>query len=77
VLRIRDFGKGMNQELLNSFVNTGARLGVGLAGMRERIREQGGKLDVQSDGTGTTITVTMPLMRAEDISRMEATSPAD
>ena len=77
VLRVRDFGKGMNREMLNSFVNTGARLGVGLAGMRERIREQGGKLDVQSDGTGTTITVTMPLMLAEDISRMEATSPAD
>ena len=77
VLRIRDFGKGMNREVLNSFLKTGARVGVGLAGMRERIREQRGTLDVQSDKTGTTITVTMPPIPAEDASTMETAAPAD
>jgi two-component system, NarL family, sensor kinase len=77
VLRIRDFGKGMDREMLNSFLNTGARVGVGLAGMRERIREQGGKLDVQSDKSGTTITVTIPPMAAEDVSQMETAAPAE
>ena len=77
VLRIRDFGKGMDREMLDSFLNTGARVGVGLAGMRERIREQGGKLDVQSDKTGTTIIVTMPSVAAEDASQMETAAPAE
>jgi signal transduction histidine kinase len=77
VLRIRDFGKGMDREMLSSFLHTGARVGVGLAGMRERIREQGGRLDVQSDKTGTTITVTMPPVAAEDASQMETAAPAE
>jgi len=45
--------------------------------MRERIREQGGKLDVQSDKTGTTITVTMPPVAAEDAIQIETAAPAD
>jgi signal transduction histidine kinase len=73
VLRIRDFGKGMNRETLNN-LNNGGRVGVGLAGMRERIREQRGKLQVQSDRTGTTITVTMPPSAAEDSSQIEASA---
>ena len=77
VLKVRDFGKGMARETLDSFLSEGTRVGVGLAGMRERIREQGGKLEVQSDASGTTITVTMPTMPAEDSSRLETTAPAD
>lgn len=77
VLRIRDFGKGMAKEMLRTFLQTGSRVGVGLAGMRERIREQGGKLDIQSDKTGTTITVTMPTVPAEYASRVEASASAD
>ena len=34
---------------------------MGLAGIRERIREQGGTSEIQSDETGTTITVTLPV----------------
>jgi len=76
VLRIRDFGKGMNRETLNSLSN-GGPVGVGLAGMRERIREQRGKLEVQSDRTGTTITVTMPPATAEHASPIKAHAPCD
>jgi two-component system NarL family sensor kinase len=65
VLRVRDFGKGMNRDVLESFRSTGTNVGVGLSGMRERVREQGGKFDIQSDRTGTTITVTMPIASIE------------
>ena len=60
ILQIRDYGKGMPREMLTNFLSTGTNVGVGLAGMRERVREQGGRFDIQSDKTGTTITVTMP-----------------
>ncbi len=60
VLRVRDFGDGIPEETLENFVQSGTRVGVGLAGMRERIREQGGKFDISSNGDGTTIQVSLP-----------------
>jgi signal transduction histidine kinase len=77
-LKVRDFGKGMNSETLRNFLRTGARVGVGLAGMRERVREQGGQLAVQSDTTGTTITVMMPdapVVNSDD--QLETAAPVD
>jgi signal transduction histidine kinase len=60
VLRVRDYGKGMPRDTLEKFLRTGAETGVGLAGMRERIREQLGKLEIQSDGNGTLVEVILP-----------------
>ena len=60
ILRIRDYGKGISREMLDNFMHTGGNVGVGLAGMRERVREQGGQFDIQSGRNGTTITVIMP-----------------
>ena len=65
ILRVRDYGKGMPRELLANFLKTGTDVGVGLAGMRERVREQGGRFEIQSGKTGTTITVTMPIVAAQ------------
>jgi signal transduction histidine kinase len=65
VLRIRDYGKGMSRDMLRNFLSTGADVGVGLAGMRERVHEQGGKFEIRSDKTGTTIIVTMPIVPVE------------
>jgi signal transduction histidine kinase len=78
-LKIRDFGKGIAPDTLRSFLQSGSRVGVGLAGMRERVREQSGQLAVQSDTTGTTITVTMPNtpVIAPDSREVEASAPAD
>jgi len=64
VLRIRDYGKGISRDMLENFIRTGSNVGVGLAGMRERVREQGGQFDIQSDRNGTTITVVMPIAPA-------------
>ena len=65
ILRVRDYGKGIPREMLANFLSTGTDVGVGLAGMRERVREQGGRFDIQSGKTGTTITVTMPIVAAK------------
>jgi signal transduction histidine kinase len=62
ILQVRDYGKGMSREMLSNFLSAGTNVGVGLAGMRERVREQGGRFDIQSDKTGTVITVTMPIV---------------
>jgi signal transduction histidine kinase len=75
LLRIRDYGKGMSPEMLENFVLTGANVGVGLAGMRERVREQGGQFEIQSDRNGTTISVSMPIAPA--IAGSLASTPAD
>jgi len=60
-LRIRDFGKGISPQLLERFRASGSHTGVGLAGMRERAREQGGHLDIESSENGTTVTVKMTI----------------
>jgi signal transduction histidine kinase len=61
ILDVRDYGRGVPEELLTVFRTRGTNTGVGLAGMRERIRELGGQLDIKSTGKGTLISVTMPL----------------
>lgn len=65
ILSIRDFGKGMPREKLASFLKTGTGVGVGLGGMKQRVRELGGHLQVESNGQGTCIIATLPLTEAE------------
>ncbi|HEX4378591.1 MAG TPA: CHASE3 domain-containing protein [Candidatus Acidoferrum sp.] len=77
ILRIRDYGKGIPRDMLENFKQTGGNVGVGLAGMRERVREQGGQFDIQSDRNGTTITVIMPTAPAESNANLTAPLPAD
>lgn len=64
VLRLRDFGIGIARETLEHFQQDGTHVGLGLAGMQERVREQGGQFTIHSDGSGTTIEVRMPLWAA-------------
>jgi signal transduction histidine kinase len=71
MLEIRDFGHGIPPERLKSFEARGANFGVGLAGMRERLRELGGRLEIRS-GHGTIISVTMPLR--ESVKAVDATA---
>jgi signal transduction histidine kinase len=63
VLEINDNGRGIPQELLSHFQATGAGMGVGLAGIRERAWELGGKLTLESDTSGTKLRVTIPCRR--------------
>jgi two-component system, NarL family, sensor kinase len=61
ILQIRDFGKGMPEEGLHLPQAAGAKAGVGLAGMRERLRELNGKLEIESDARGTSMRAIVPL----------------
>jgi two-component system NarL family sensor kinase len=61
ILEIRDFGKGIPEERLRLLRGVTAETGVGLAGMRERLHELNGRLDIESDGRGTNMRATVPL----------------
>jgi signal transduction histidine kinase len=60
-MTIRDNGKGIPPERLHALLQSGGLAGVGVAGMRERMRDLGGSLDIQSDGSGTAVIVQVPL----------------
>lgn len=62
-LEVQDEGQGIPAEKRLSIVGSGP-VGVGLRGMRERVHQLGGHLEVQSDGQGTTVCATLPLARA-------------
>ena len=59
LLEIQDQGKGIPAEKLAEI--KAQRTGVGIAGMRERVRHFKGEMDIQSNGSGARIVVTFPL----------------
>jgi signal transduction histidine kinase len=71
-LTVEDFGRGLPQELLAAFRSNGTNSGVGLAGMRERMRELGGQLNIRSTPTGTLVSVSMPLPEKSENIRIPA-----
>jgi PAS domain S-box-containing protein len=56
-LEVQDRGKGIPPE--KQFASLGS-IGVGLSGMRERVVQLGGKMDIHSDA-GTKVVATLPL----------------
>lgn len=62
VLEIRDFGRGLPPAVMERFQRTGTGSGVGLAGIRERIKELGGDFTICSSGEGTTLRSSVPLI---------------
>jgi PAS domain S-box-containing protein len=73
---VRDEGKGIPPEL-QSKISSGASSGVGLRGMRERVRQFGGRLDIHSDGSGTEISVALPLPIDTEQPKIEAQPNGD
>ncbi|MGA9814170.1 MAG: ATP-binding protein, partial [Terriglobales bacterium] len=61
LLEIKDNGHGIPKESLGRLVEGDAERGVGIAGMRERVRELGGSLKIESDQTGTLLRVAIPI----------------
>jgi PAS domain S-box-containing protein len=57
-LTVEDQGKGMSPEKLAKVQSRGS--GVGLQGMRERVRQVNGQMDVQSSSAGTKIAFHFP-----------------
>ncbi len=71
ILEVRDFGKGIPEERLRLLTAVSAETGVGLAGMRERLRELDGKLEIESDARGTSMRATVPLYSMARAPHME------
>jgi PAS domain S-box-containing protein len=60
---VQDHGKGMSPERFAEVQSQGAGVGVGLRGMRERVRQAHGELTVDSNALGTRITAIFPAKR--------------
>jgi PAS domain S-box-containing protein len=61
LLEVRDQGKGIRMESVpGSGQDLLGALGVGLRGMNERMRQLGGRLELASSPTGTTLTAAVP-----------------
>jgi signal transduction histidine kinase len=59
-VEIEDKGKGIPPEKQEE-MNSSGTPGVGVRGMRERLRQLGGTLEFRSNGSGTLVTVQLPL----------------
>jgi len=59
-LEVSDDGRGLDRET-QSKIASGETVGVGLRGMRERVRQLGGSLDIRSNGHGTVVIAKVPL----------------
>jgi two-component system NarL family sensor kinase len=61
-LEIGDYGKGIRADILKSSRDTVAPFGVGIQGMKERMRQLSGRLEVTSrPNKGTVVTATVPI----------------
>lgn len=60
-LTVRDQGSGIPSPVLENFHRRSGSIGVGLAGMRERVNELGGRMELYSDLEGTVLRVSMPV----------------
>jgi signal transduction histidine kinase len=63
VLEIVDEGRGFPAAALENG-RSGSRVGLGLKGMKERIRHLGGRLEIKSDSHGTKIRASLPALEA-------------
>jgi PAS domain S-box-containing protein len=63
LLEVVDQGRGMREGTLNRVLGTGAALGVGIAGMQERVKQLGGRVEIQSGSQGTSVRAYLPSVR--------------
>ena len=61
ILEVRDYGCGIPEELLSGWGQTVLDSGVGVAGMRERLSELKGDLEIASADPGTRLRAIVPL----------------
>ncbi len=58
-VEVKDQGKGIAPDRLAEIQSSGS--GVGIQGMRERLRQFRGEMNIQSDCSGTTVTAIIPV----------------
>jgi signal transduction histidine kinase len=75
-VEISDKGKGIPPEKREEMSSAGTP-GVGIRGMRERLRQLGGTLDLTSNATGTVVTVRLPIAEiSSPVHALATSSPA-
>lgn len=60
-LEVEDRGKGIPSEKREA-LDSGGTSGVGIRGMRERLRQLGGTLEINSSGRGTVVVARLPVV---------------
>jgi signal transduction histidine kinase len=64
VVEVSDDGRGMtNGTRVDGTASKPLTLGVGITGMRERVRLLRGRLDVKSTSSGTTVRASVPVLQ--------------
>jgi signal transduction histidine kinase len=78
-VEVKDKGKGIPPEKQDEMASAGAP-GVGIRGMRERIRQLGGVMEISSDDAGTVVVARLPIAKASSTTDMflvpDSSSPA-
>jgi len=73
LLEVRDWGKGISPERLAQIQSRGS--GVGVPGMRERVRQFGGSMQIESATPGTTVHFRIPIPRERPSARSSTAAP--
>ena len=78
LLEVRDSGKGIERETLGGWFVNKKRSGMGISGMRERVRDLGGTLEIKSGDKGTAVCLAIPVRHrsAAAIPSAEPATPA-
>jgi len=64
-VKVQDHGKGMASPELAGQSGDFPTPGVGISGIRERVRQLGGQMQIRSGGSGTAVNVVFPLEEAD------------
>jgi signal transduction histidine kinase len=64
-LEVSDEGRGISREIQEKF-STGTSSGVGLRGMRERVRQCGGEIQIRASEKGTSVVARLPIRGEEN-----------
>ncbi len=71
ILEVADHGCGISRKILKQLNKGMALPGVGIAGMRERIRQLGGLMKICSGSGGTTVIAKLPIKRPRQAGQSE------
>ena len=69
IITLADYGKGIPAQVLENFKTTKSPAGVGLAGIRGRVADIDGTLELECPGQGTVLRVTIPYARVSQSSQ--------
>lgn len=72
-VEIKDSGRGISKAKISNLTSWG---GVGFRGMRERLRQLGGSLQIESNEKGTTVRATLPNPKAGNDDVAESVLPS-